>query len=117
MQGDTLLNRVENQRPIFATEVGRTTVENELTKVDSALLKPPFYHFGFVSMIDSNQWYQLYFVDSFSFVKAKIGSYNTTCPNEQISDVDILHQISDHLKTNKIDTMVLEEWVKSISNP
>ncbi|MHB8133735.1 MAG: sulfatase-like hydrolase/transferase [Anaerolineaceae bacterium] len=116
MQGTSLLNGLEKQRPIFATGVGRTTVENGWTKVDTALSKPPFYQFGFVSMIYCDHWYQLSFLDSFSFAKAKVDSYNTSCTNEKKSDMEILHQISDHLKENRFDTGELENWITNYSS-
>jgi arylsulfatase A-like enzyme len=116
MEGDSLLGGLEIQRPIFAAGVGITELDEGFVKVDSGSVKPPFYQFGFVSMIDCDQWYQLNLVDSFSFVKSKIDSYNTSCSNRQKSDVDVLNQIEEYLKENRFDTSTLDIWIEGYSS-
>ena len=112
MEGDTLLQGLENQRPIFAAGVGKATVEEGFTVVDSAALKPPFYQFGFFSIINCDRWYRLSVVDGISFQQAKIGFYNTVCKNPPMTDREVLQLFVEHLRERTFDTSILEQWIE-----
>lgn len=112
MEGESLLDGLEIQRPIFAAGVGKAKVEDGFTVVDRDALKPPFYQFGYFSINMCDQWYRLSVVDGISFQQGKIGFYNTACSNEPMSDRDVLQLFVEHLKEKSFDTGILEEWIE-----
>lgn len=112
MEGDSLLRGLESQRLIFSAGVGKATVEEGFTVIDRAALKPPFYQFGFFSIINCDRWYRLSVVDGISFQQGKIGFYDTECTNEPLTDLEVLQLFVEHLKEKSFDTGILEEWIE-----
>ena len=110
-----MLEGLENQRPIFAAGVGKAKVEDGFTMVDSDSLKPPFYQFGYFSLINCDHWYQLSVEDGISFQQGEIGFYDTACTTEPLTDLEVLHLFVDHLKAKEFDSTILENWIEGYS--
>lgn len=117
MEGDTLLEGLEKQRPIFSAGVGKAKVEDGFTMVDSDSLKPPFYQFGYFSLIYCDRWYRLSVVDGISFQQGSIGFYDTICTTGPMTDMEVLHLFVDHLKVKAFDTIILEAWIEEFKSP
>jgi len=115
MEGDTLLEGLENQRLIFAAGVGKAKVEDGFTVVDNDSLKPPFYQFGYFSLINCDRWYRLSVVDGIAFQKGEIGFYDTTCTTAPMTDMEVLNLFVEHLKSKAFDTTILENWIEEYS--
>ncbi len=111
MQGDSLIREINVTRPIIS--FGLEGVEATWAKLSTGQLKPPFYQFGYISIIECDHWYKLNLINGFRFEQGNIASYSSRCPNNPISDIAALEMMVKHLKENNFDTKTLEKWVEN----
>jgi hypothetical protein len=109
MAGDSLLEGMEEQRPVYSFGIGDVEATNVII---ADALKPPFYQFGYMTTVYCNRWYRLNLVD-FSLGKGTVKSYTSDCSQSQKTDKEILQLMINHLKENDFDTATLETWAEN----
>ncbi len=114
MQGVSLLKEMNVDEPIIS--LGIEGIEATWGSLTTGQLKPPFYQFGFISVIECDHWYRLNLINDYQFEQGNISSYNTNCPNNSITDREAIGLMVQHLKENQFDTKTLEKWVESEFN-
>ncbi len=105
MAGDSLLEDFSNQRPIFAVGVGNVE-RDERGNVITESMKPPFYQFGFVSVIHCDTYYRLN-LSGFSWEEHKISGYVGNCTDDQVTKDQVLEEIISFFNTYEFDTSSL----------
>ncbi len=103
MEGKPVLRTDPGNRPIFGTGVG-DTVKTENGFLVEETVKPPFYNFGFVSVVSCNQWYRLK-LNSRIWETGRIS--DGTAPCTPISEAEAFRLIVQHLKERGFDTSSL----------
>ncbi|MGB3701688.1 MAG: sulfatase-like hydrolase/transferase, partial [Anaerolineales bacterium] len=105
MQGQSLLqeDRPDNEL-IFSTGTVLTTRnEQRKTVVDSANVKPPFYQFSFVNIVNCNKWYWLDFT-SLTWDSGDVPEHTAPCSDEQLLTQDQIYKaLLEHLSDNGFD--------------
>jgi len=105
MVGDSLLKEISNNRPIFAVGVGNVE-RDEKGNIIPDLMEPPFYQFGFVSVINCDSYFRLELSD-FSFHENKILGYVGDCTGKRIERTQVLEEIIQFFNTYDYDTSSL----------
>jgi len=105
MVGDSLLKEISNNRPIFAVGVGNVE-RDEKGNIIPELMEPPFYQFGFVSVIYCDSYFRLELSD-FSFHENKILGYVGDCTGKRIERTQVLEEIIQFFNTYDYDTSSL----------
>lgn len=105
MQGQSLLqeDRPDNEL-IFSTGTV-LTIRNEQKKtvVDSANVKPPFYQFSFVNIVNCHKWYRLDFT-SLTWDSGDVPEHTAPCSDEQLLTQDQIHEaLLEHFSANGFD--------------
>lgn len=117
MKGDSLLDRIENQRLILSFDLGVTTEGEFGISNDPDYSVPPFYQFGKISAIDCDRFYSLSLRNGFRLEKGLIKGYDSPCKYVYDSDEQILHAMLEHLKENRFDTSTLKSWIEDFLAP
>lgn len=108
MDGISLLDELNPDRPIISVSVGNTVVDSatgENIHVDSA---PPFFQFGKVTIFLCEKWYQLD-LTSFVWNEGTISPYISQCDSQQVIDqATALNYIITYFDKFGFDTDKLE---------
>ena len=111
MQGTSLLREIDVDRPIIS--LGIEGIEASFGVLTTGQLKPPFYQFGYITIIECDHWNRLNLINGYRFEQGSISSYNSQCPKNPISDKEVIELMVKHLKDNQFDTKTLEKWVEN----
>lgn len=106
MEGQSVLRADPGNRPIFGTGVG-DTVKTENGFLVEETVKPPFYNFGFVSVISCNRWYRLK-LNSRIWETGQIP--DGTAPCRPIPEEEAFRLIVQHLQERGFDTGTLNSF-------
>ena len=112
MEGESLLNGLDVQRPIFSVDVGDTIMGENIIEIDEEAAKPPFYQFGELTMVDCDHFYSLSLRNPFKIQMSTIDGYYTPCKYVAASEGQAFQLMIEHLNHNQFDTSSLEEWAK-----
>lgn len=103
MNGTSLLPGEPGDRPIFGTGVGKD-VEVERGSLVVETLKPPFYQFGYISVIYCGTWYRLDLVN-YAWMEGPVEGYTGSC--SETSPIDrnaVLNWMVNRLREDGFDT-------------
>ncbi|MBE0697941.1 MAG: sulfatase-like hydrolase/transferase, partial [Anaerolineaceae bacterium] len=109
MEGASLLNGAPAERPIFGVGVGNK-IKVEAREVVSEDLKPPFYQFGFISVVYCGHWYQLDFSD-YEWDEGLVAGDTSSCTTAA-TDETVLGWMRERLAKDGFDTAVLSDFSK-----
>jgi glucan phosphoethanolaminetransferase (alkaline phosphatase superfamily) len=106
MKGESLLHgELDRHRLIFGTMLsGEVFNENNNAQLDPSLLKPPFYQFSYIDLIDCQRWYILNLVDNV-WSWGDVTGYISPCDlNSLYSFEEIKQAAIDQLTRDGFDT-------------
>ncbi len=108
MEGKSLLDPNFDKRPIFGVGVGNVRVEEG--KVLEETVKPPFYQFGYMSIIDCNVWFKLNLAN-FDLNSGFVENHTNLCYEDinEVSDDYILGLIINRLEADGFDTSSIKK--------
>ena len=109
MEGVSLLKGEPGERAIFAVGVG-DNIQVDNHEVVSNLLKPPFYQFGFMSVVYCGSWYELD-LTSYQWKRGEIPGMENTCASLP-SDSAVLGWMRDRLAADGFDVSSLSEVIR-----
>jgi hypothetical protein len=108
MEGDSLLSGSPGNRPIYGVGVGNVTIENAAVVAQS--MKPPFYQFGFISVVYCDRWYQLN-LGNMEWTNGEIIGYTGSCQSEaEVTNQQVFRWMADRLKKDGFDTTKLTDF-------
>lgn len=110
MAGDSLLNGLAENRPIFTAKIPKSIKDKITGKVTYPKSTAPFYQFGRMSVILCDTWYEL---DTTELVmtQGKISGYVGDCQNESGSMQEALELLSQHFKVYGYDSSSLSNTI------
>lgn len=108
MPGNTLLQGVEENDPIFIAKIPRSTKDKITGKVIYPKSQPPFYQFGRISVVLCDKWYELD-LNYLKMTDGKIKEYVGDCSGETSTPQQALDLISAHLEEYGFDTATLNQ--------
>ena len=118
MDGESLLEIGDSQRPILTTMISGSNFEsigNDLLQTDQHQAGPPFYQFDTLSIINCQRWDRLWLHDRMLEV-GEIGGHTAPCKEgDLLTREQALELIVDYLKGNNFDVSSIEDS-KTISN-
>jgi glucan phosphoethanolaminetransferase (alkaline phosphatase superfamily) len=93
MDGESLLKSdIDSGRLIFsAGSVKATEIRPGIFTLDPQQLKPPFYQFSFVNILDCQRWYQMDLV-TFNWLSGDIPNYINPCREDSLLSFDEINQ-------------------------
>jgi arylsulfatase A-like enzyme len=103
MVGDSLLDKLPENRYIFAVGVTKAESKDEGWVISESAMQPPFYQFGYVSIIYCDTWYKLN-LETFSWNEQKISGHVGNCPDQIKSKYQVLKEIIQFFDTYNYDT-------------
>jgi hypothetical protein len=110
MSGKTLLDDdLKSHRLIFSLGIIYLNKYNTSGNVDfdPELIKPPFYQFGYLNVIDCQRWYFLN-LSTLKFSSGDVSEYTTPCSEESLLSPDEIKQEMTHqLSVDGFDTSSL----------
>ena len=109
MQGQSLLDSIDSQRPIFA--VGVASAEqgsDQFFRLNVDKLQPPFYQVQRMSVVYCQNWTRLNLTD-FQVSSGTVADYVEPCPIDALlSQEEAIELMIQHLQDNGFDTSTLE---------
>ncbi len=117
MSGESLLNGLEDQRLVFAVDVGNTIKGEDVVQIDEKASIPPFYQFGKITMIDCDRYYELSLNAGFFLKSSFINEYTTPCQYQVQSENEVLQLMIGQLKRYQFNTDTLEAWAETYVSP
>jgi hypothetical protein len=105
MQGQSLLQEDNPDNELIFSTGTVLTIRNEQKKtvVDSANVKPPFYQFSFVNIVNCHKWYRLDFT-SLTWDSGDVPEHTAPCSDEQLLTQDQIHEaLLEHFSANGFD--------------
>jgi arylsulfatase A-like enzyme len=107
MQGESLLHPLMKARPIIAVKESGTDKENGKLAINPAKVKPPFFQFGSISVVECNLWY-LYSLKDNTWTSGTVAGSTTTCKDDEKLTAEQTYQVMvNHLKENGFDVSSL----------
>lgn len=110
MEGVSLLKGEPGERPIFAVGIG-TNIKLDKREVVTDLLKPPFYQFGFMSVVYCGAWYELD-LTSYQWRRGEVPGADYACPDDT-TDATVMGWMRDRLAVDGFDVSSLSEVPQS----
>ena len=108
MQGRSLLAGDPGDRPVLAVGVG-SKIKVESMNVVLQDLKPPFYQFGYISVVYCNAWYQLDLID-YHWEQGTVTGHTAGCANgAESADETALKWMRERLAQDGFDTSLLTD--------
>ncbi|MBW6473579.1 MAG: sulfatase-like hydrolase/transferase [Anaerolineaceae bacterium] len=104
MAGDSLLNDIPDNKQIFAVGVGNVEIDEGSVVLQS--IKPPFFQFGYVTVINCATWYKLD-LSVLSWEEHEVPAYKGNCTNQQLDKNQVLDKIIDFFNAYEYDTSLL----------
>ena len=109
MEGESIIGLRLGNRPIFGFGINRAIPEGK--DLVAYNIFPPFYQFGYISMVYCDMYFQLDLQPP-NWSTKKIDGYSTNCQeNSTISDEQAFGLMKAHLEANGFETSVLKESV------
>jgi arylsulfatase A-like enzyme len=109
MEGTSLLNGEPGDRPILGVGVGKN-VRVEDREMVAADIKPPFYQFGFVSVVYRGNWYRLDLGD-YHWEEGQVVGY-TGAATTFLDGATVLSWMRERFKKDGFDTTSLMQFSK-----
>jgi len=106
MAGNSLLNEISPNRQIFSVGVGNVEIEDGSMNQNS--IKPPFYQFGYASVIVCDKFYKVN-LSKFSIDENFIENYSGNCRPGELSNNEIYELMINFFNTYNYDTTSLME--------
>jgi arylsulfatase A-like enzyme len=107
MMGQTMLGNIAADRPIFGVGVRATEQsENGKWQIRSTASTPPFYQFGFISVVYCQNWYLL-ILDELIWRTGEVDGYTAPCSEGIPSDAQILSMMAKRLSDDGFDVSSL----------
>jgi hypothetical protein len=110
MDGRSLLSdHLDPHHLIFVTQAdsNQIKIEEGNFTLDINKISPPFYQFGFVYIIDCNQWYQIN-LRKLTWSSGEVSGYIDPCsPSSMLSLEQIKAALADHLASTGFDISTL----------
>ncbi|MEA3479139.1 MAG: hypothetical protein U9R60_13215, partial [Bacteroidota bacterium] len=107
MSGESLLKgNPDANRLIFSTGTRQavTELEGGIFILDESRLKPPFYQFSFLNVIDCQKWYQLNLGDNYGFSWGDVEGHTSPCSEDSLLNPDqIKDAMIEHLSSAGFD--------------
>lgn len=104
MKGSSLLKEVPPDRPIFAYSIGNVDIEDGSMRLST--ITPPFYQFGYASMIICDTWYDLN-LGEILLEEKKIPVSQNSC-NKLVSKEKALDMITGQFEIYHYDVSSIE---------
>jgi arylsulfatase A-like enzyme len=97
MDGASVLKGdVDSHRLIFSTVTAKTKPnEKGVSMLDPERVKPPFYQFSYVNIVDCQKWYQLNLA-TFAWSDGEVPGYTTPCRDDSLKSLDEIKQAMVH---------------------
>ena len=84
---------LDSHRPIFSAGTEKATVNAQgLFTLDSQQVKPPFYQFSMVNVIDCQRWYRLDLTTN-KWLSGDVERYINPCSEDSLFSFDEIKQI------------------------
>lgn len=110
MPGDSLLNGISENRPIFTAKIPKSIKDKITGKVTFPKSTAPFYQYGRMSVILCDTWYEL---DTTELImtQGKINGHVGDCQEQSGSMEEALELLSQHFKDYGYDPSSLSKTV------
>lgn len=94
MEGKSLISKEFNPNPIISvsTSGSKTTDQGTGLKINNAYIKPPFYQFSAIFVVDCNKWYH-FDLDKLIWSDGYINNYPNPCNEEELLIKDEISRI------------------------
>lgn len=106
MVGSSLLNELLDNRYIYAVGVTKAEQKEEGWIISESAVQPPFYQFGYVSIIYCDTWIKLD-LKTFSWNEQKISGYVGNCTGQLKTKNQFFEEIIQFFDTYNYDTTSL----------
>jgi arylsulfatase A-like enzyme len=120
IQGRSLLRAPSEQRPIFgfAARYLEKGEKDGTFAVNTDKAEPPFYQFGYASVIYCQEWYELNLED-LTLASGEIEGHTNPCPEDELLDEEqAINILIDQFQTSGFDTSSLNTLItEKTANP
>lgn len=106
MEGTSLIDGEPGERAMFAVGVG-TSIQLENREVVTELLKPPFYQFGFMSVVYCGEWHKLD-LTNYQWMRGEVPGAVGAC-SDHPAEATVLGWMRDRLAADGFDVSSLDE--------
>ena len=109
MEGESLLQgEPDEQRLIFSVGVAHVEKQNSGWIVSAEKTTPPFFQFGYISVVNCGQWYKLDLID-LEWASGPVIGYVDACSQEDVLSFDQIKAATlNHLREKGFDVSRLE---------
>jgi arylsulfatase A-like enzyme len=107
MAGESLLDGVAVNRPIFTAEIPKSTKDKLTGKITYPAAKAPFYQFGRMAVVLCDRWYELD-LTTLDLSAGKVKDYVGDCTAESSTPQQALELIAAHLEKYGFDISSLK---------
>jgi len=111
MVGSSLLEKLPDNRYIFAVGVTKAESKDEGWVLTESAMRPPFYQFGYVTIISCDTWYKMD-LETFSWNEQKISGYVGSCTDQLATKNQILEKIIQFFDTYNYDTSSIKNLLE-----
>lgn len=115
MEGTSLLRGEPGSRPIFSTVIG-TPAQNsggpfqDFMSLDPGKVKPPFYQFEIIAVIDCNHAFRFHLND-IEWSRIPVAGHTGACySDEEWNDARAFAEMLAHLRSAGFDVTSIENW-------
>ncbi len=108
MPGQSLLQPLDLERPIFLAAIPDSKKDPETGKVIYPEARAPFYQFGKMTVIVCDQYYLVNFMKQ-TIVNARVAGHQGACPQPDLDKGEALQLIINHLEEYGFDASSLSD--------
>jgi hypothetical protein len=112
MEGASLLSGgPEDDRLIFSTGAAYLKDNAGLLGLDIERIRPPFYQFGYLGIVNCQIWYRYNLVEDI-WESGLVHGYTSDCEGDKLlTPEQIKNALINHMKSNGFDTSSLENKI------
>jgi len=107
MAGESLLSGEVSDEPIITVEIPSMIPDPKTGKKHMPDVKPPFYQFGKVSVVQCDQWFKLE-ITGMKWTNGIVPNYREKCTLPRLTEKAALQAIIQYFKAYGYDTSSLE---------
>jgi len=110
MEGTSLLNQnLDSGRLIFSAGAAHVRESNRYFVLDAEKLTPPFYQFGYVGIVNCQNWYRYDLIKN-SWTSGIVNGHTSRCDDDMVfSPEQIRDELLNHLRSKGFDVSILLE--------
>ncbi len=110
MEGTSLLNQnLDSGRLIFSAGAAHVRESNGFFILDAEKLTPPFYQFGYVGIVNCQNWYRYDLIKN-NWTSGIVNGHTSRCDDDMVfSPEQIRDELLNHLRSKGFDVSILLE--------